>query len=213
MLPFVPPEVFKEYMLPYYKHLKQIDNIQCRLEQGHNPIDLLRHAVIEGQESAVAYLINTKRNLPLEQALRLAANHGHLELVRYLCKLKDKNGNYRCNPSAYNNDEIRKAAMNGRLNVVKYLCGLTNTNGSYRIDPSADDNLVLRLAAENGHLNIVKFLCELTDSHGNKRCTPPAHTIKITIRHASRYSDVVNYLRGLNEKMHHINIHAVMIAN
>ena len=107
-------------------------------------------------------------------AVRMAAENGHLAVVKYL----HKNG---ANIAAYNNYAAVYAAENGHLEVVKYLyenganitvgdnyaVGLAARNGHLEVvkylhqngaDITADNNYAVRKAAENGHLEVVKYL-------------------------------------------------------
>ena len=90
-------------------------------------------------------------------ALRLAARKGHLEVVKYLATLQNPvTGDYRVDVSANDNFALRLAALNGHLEVVKYLSTLVDpVTGDYRVDVSADNNQALRYAA---YLKIIKFL-------------------------------------------------------
>ena len=73
-------------------------------------------------------------------AVQIAAENGHLELVKYLLTKK-----------AYiNSKAIRDAAKNGHLELVKFL---KESNAPINSD-------AIMWAAINGHLNIVKFLKE-----------------------------------------------------
>ena len=73
-----------------------------------------------------------------------AVQNGHVDVVQYLCQIKNDDRTYRCDPSDENNQAIREAANNGRLDVVKYLCELKNDDGMCRCDPS-DDLLLQKL--------------------------------------------------------------------
>ena len=63
-------------------------------------------------------------------AIRLAVEYGHLDVVNYLVEVDSK---YGINPAANGNDAIRVAAQGGHLDVVKYLMGL---DSKYGIDRS-----------------------------------------------------------------------------
>jgi ankyrin repeat protein len=104
-------------------------------------------------------------------SIRLAASHGHLDVVKYLHKAAQSPGfisaknNYAIRYalknghvdvvnhiiSAKNNQSIRYASENGHLEVVKYL----HKNGA---DITAQNNYALRFATENGHFEVVKYI-------------------------------------------------------
>ena len=69
-------------------------------------------------------------------AIAEAARKGHLDIVKYLCEIKNDDGEYRCDPSANNNDAIREAESGGHLDIVDYLFGLTNNHRTLRWDHS-----------------------------------------------------------------------------
>ena len=62
-------------------------------------------------------------------AIRTAAKHGHVDVVRYLCDLPPDRG---VDPSARDNRAIWDAAQCGHLDVVRYLCDLPPDRG---VDP------------------------------------------------------------------------------
>jgi ankyrin repeat protein len=82
----------------------------------------------------------------LIDALVLAAQYGHVDVVDYLIR------HAMFDPSADNNRAIRLAATNGSLAVVERLLQ------DKRVDPSAEDNYAVRWAAHNGHLAVVERL-------------------------------------------------------
>jgi len=84
----------------------------------------------------------------ISQALSLAAESGHLNIVQYLVSKGE-----------YNESALRLAAQYGHLNIVKYLLQPVKLNRKYKgydIHTFYDD--VLRIAAKNGHLQVVQYL-------------------------------------------------------
>ena len=79
-------------------------------------------------------------------AIRLAADHGHPEVVKVL--LADP----RVDPSAANNFAIRSASQNGHLEVVKALLA------DKRVNPSVHDNFAIRYASYCNYIEVVKLL-------------------------------------------------------
>ncbi len=75
-------------------------------------------------------------------ALQLAAEHGHLEIVKLLLPVSD--------PTAVGSWAIKVAAANGHLEVVRLLLPVS--------DPAVAGVSAVRYAAANGHLEIVKLL-------------------------------------------------------
>ena len=80
------------------------------------------------------------------EALSLAAEYGHLDVVK--CLVEQGANIHDCNDCA-----LRLAAEKGHLNVVQYLV-------EQGADIHALDNYALRCAAENGHIEVVKYLVE-----------------------------------------------------
>lgn len=80
------------------------------------------------------------------EAIILACQRGHLEMVRFL--LADK----RVDPSAKLNFPIYIASDRGHHEIVSLL--LKDT----RVNPADHDNFAIRAAAENGHLKVVQIL-------------------------------------------------------
>jgi len=115
----------------------------------------------------------------LNCAIRLASEHGHVDVVRLL--LKDP----RVDPSALDNYAIRLAGANGHVDVVRLLLKDPRVDPSakhnyaiywasergyvdvvqlllkdLRVDPSADHNFAIRWASSSGHIEVVKLLSE-----------------------------------------------------
>jgi hypothetical protein len=81
------------------------------------------------------------------QALRLAAKHGHTEIVKLLIPVSD--------PKAYNSYALQLAAKYGHTEIVKLLIPVS--------DPKACDSYVIRCAANNGYMEVVKLLIPVLD--------------------------------------------------
>ena len=102
-------------------------------------------------------------------AIRLAADHGHPEVVKVL--LADP----RVDPSAGDNYAIRLASENGHLDVVKALLA------DKRVDPSAGDNHAISWALNSNYLEVVKELSK------DKRVR-----MKLTTKLKERIDDILN---------------------
>ena len=118
-------------------------------------------------------------------AIRMAASHGHVDVVRYLCELPSDRG---VDPSVEDNDAICCAASERHTDVVRYLCELPPDQG---VDPSAQNNRAIRLAASNGHVDVVRYLCELPSDRG---VDPQACCITVAPWYCTRQLQVVRYL-------------------
>ena len=81
-----------------------------------------------------------------DEALKLAAEYGNLEVVKHLLELG-------ANLHADNDWALRSAAAKGHLEVVKYLV-------EQGADLHAMNDWALRFAAKNVHLEVVKYFVE-----------------------------------------------------
>lgn len=86
----------------------------------------------------------------LDRPLILAAQEGHLEMIKYLVK---EGGN----PRAKADQALIRAATEGHLDVVAYLLSLG-------ADANAGDGLPLINAAHEGHLDVLKLLRQHTSA-------------------------------------------------
>ena len=154
-------------------------------------------------------------------AIRTAAKHGHVDVVRYLCDLPPDRG---VDPSANDNHAIWAAASGGHVDVVRCLCDLPPDRGvnpsvilaiwtaasrghvdvvrylcdlppDRGVDPSALDNRVIRDAAEHGHVDVVRYLCDLPPHRGVDPSAGDNRAILDAAQHG--HLDVVRYLCDL----------------
>ena len=119
-------------------------------------------------------------------AIREAAAHGYVDVVRYLCDLPPDRG---VDPSELYNSAIREAAAHGHVDVVRYLCGQPRDRG---VDPSARDDEAILFAAQNGHVDMVRYLCDLPPDRGVDPSARDNHALKQAALHG--HVDVVRYL-------------------
>lgn len=112
-------------------------------------------------------------------AFRMAAEHGHLDIIMYLeGMIKDT--------SVYDKALVH-AAKNGHLSIIKHLIGL----GAKIINEDA-----LSYAASNGHLEVVKYLIEKgADIHGN-------HEEALKQAASEQHWNIVKYLIELGADLH-----------
>jgi hypothetical protein len=82
----------------------------------------------------------------------LAAENGHLEILRYLV---EESGQV-IDLTADDSYPLRWSAENGYLSVVRYLI----EDSGQLVDATINDNFALRYAACNGHLDVVRYLIE-----------------------------------------------------
>ena len=118
----IPADVIKYIILPFVHHLQQIDAVEKLLIQ--NDLEsAFRESAKKGKVSAVAYLAKKYYGIP-STIIPVAAEAGHVDIVRYLCELEDDEGNPRCNPTDVGNDAVTQAAERGHLDIVRYLSEL-----------------------------------------------------------------------------------------
>jgi ankyrin repeat protein len=104
----------------------------------HGILWLIQEALDEGADPSMGK----------NYAIRLAAQYGHLEIVKLL--LKDK----RVNPAAEYNFAIRWASKHNHIEIVKLLLK------DKRVNPAAENNRALFWAAENQNKDMVKLLLQ-----------------------------------------------------
>ena len=119
-------------------------------------------------------------------ALVVAAEHGHMDIVQYLCNLPLTWG---VDPGYHDSAALVAAAARGDLRIVQFLCDLPRVRN---VHPGAEQNAPLLLAAEEGHLHVVQYLCELPADRG----VVPGACHSAALRSAARggHLDIVQYL-------------------
>lgn len=117
--------------------------------------NLLIESAKNGLRRELSILLSnvTNQTVCCNDAMRVASQNGHVELVKLLIS------HPKVNPSFKGDYPIRFAAANGHVDVVKFL--LLDS----RVDPGSFGNYAIRIAAENGHTEVVKLL--LLDSRVN----------------------------------------------
>ena len=101
-------------------------------------------------------------NLNYDQAIKLAAKNGHVDVVTYLVKM-----------GADPNEALVDAAFNGHIIVVQYLV----LNGA---NVSANNNAAIKYASENGHIVVVQYLV-LNGVDPNEALVPAAENGQMNI--------------------------------
>jgi ankyrin repeat protein len=134
-----------------HKHGARLDAINPR-----NQINVLFIATYNNHVSLVSYLlqhtdVNQANNHGVTPLL-IAAQKGHLEVVKYLVTQGQAAVNQATNDGA---TPLLIAAQKGHLEVVKYLVaqGKADVNQAYE-----DSATPLFVAAQEGHLEVVKYL-------------------------------------------------------
>lgn len=107
-------------------------------------------AAMEGNLVKMRELRSQYPEVNLDYPLILAAQEGHLEMIKYLVK---EGGN----PRAQADQALFRAATEGHLGVVAYLLSLG-------ADVNAGDNMPLLNAAYEGHLDVLKLLRQHTSA-------------------------------------------------
>ncbi len=106
--------------------------------------DALQIASQNGHLEIVRLLLPYSNNY--NEALRLASQNGHTEIVELLLPRSD---NY--------NEALQSASYYGHLEIVKLLLPIS--------DPMVDNSFALRMASEKGHTKIVELLLPRSDNY------------------------------------------------
>lgn len=96
----------------------------------------------------------------LNRALRLAARHDQLAVVRALCALPVHDG---IDVAMNGNEALFIAVCYKNVRIMRALCELPARRG---VDPGHGDNLFLRVAVQNGDVDVVRCLCDLPLARG-----------------------------------------------
>src|SRR6185369_2961863 len=140
------PEVILDKIMSYIyvKKINEIKKINAskRLWLQKKDKNLLQ-ACKSGNIIGVQYLIEHEYEYDY-LAICIAAEYGHIEIVKYLF---ERGADIRI----YSDMALRYSAQNGHLQVVKYLI----ENGAY---VHAINDSSLCYSAENGHLSVVEYL-------------------------------------------------------
>ena len=99
-------------------------------------------------------------------AVRLAAWHGHVEVVRVLLEWVGVDGK-QVDPTADNNFAVRWAASNGYVDVVRVLLAWVGVDGR-RVDPTVLHNYAVWSAATSGHVEVLRVLLAWVGVEGQR---------------------------------------------
>ena len=118
-----------------------MDDIQRLIDAaGSGDIDVVKELLEKGVDPSAED----------DEAIRVAAENGHTEVVR---RLLDDN---RVDPAAMDNYAIRVAAANNHPKVLELFLKLDDD----RVDPGAANNIAIGNAADNGFLEVVQLLLD-----------------------------------------------------
>lgn len=137
-------------------------------------VDLLMGAAATGDIETIRVLkecylfdVNRATNHSGSTALMIAAQHGHLDVVRFLLELPGADIN---SVNSYGSTALMASAFHGHLDVVRLLAQHPDMHVNQE---NRSGWTALMAAASNGHLNVITFLVDecgarahLQDSHG-----------------------------------------------
>ena len=147
-----------------------------------------------GDIEEVKNIILSGKTLP-SMALRLAAENGYMDMVKYLVeKGGDKIG------ESYSK-ALCGASGKGHIEIVAFLSEVIKKNG---ITGSGERAMVN--AASNGHLNVLKYLVE----HANN--IYDCHRSVIVSAAGKGHLDIIEYLLSVADQQRHVLDDALCIA-
>ena len=126
----------------------------------------------------------------LSDALDVAIENGHWEIVKYLAQEE-------ANRVARDRDGVPPlhwAAEKGRLEIVQHLVQEERANKNELV---LYNRTPLHLAAWNGHLNVVQYLVE---QGANKKAVDTSGNTPLALALSAHHSGVVEYLQGTTRK-------------
>jgi len=196
---------------------------------------LLQHASKFGRLNVVQHLIEntasptTLINADSNRALRLAAEHGHFDIVEYLC-------NHGADISAYEHQAMRRASIHGHVEIERYL--LKGADSKESLDPyihiqnkmfltaavygnigfikeksfpldiiQSDNNYAFRMAAKNGHFEVIKYIVErISETNDALALASLIHADNDSALRKAAYNNHYDIVKYLVE--HGANVHA-----
>jgi ankyrin repeat protein len=125
-----------------------LDIIRCVIASEYPDAELPENDIFQRKQMSTYFNSAADRDLNLNKFFRMAAEYGHLSIVKYFSKIHRK---------LYSKKQLVcdlalvKSARSGHLDVVKYLV-------KNKHDPTALSNECLVQSACNGHTRVVKIL-------------------------------------------------------
>eukprot|EP00013_Stygamoeba_regulata_P020342 CAMPEP_0177653918 /NCGR_PEP_ID=MMETSP0447-20121125/14009_1 /TAXON_ID=0 /ORGANISM="Stygamoeba regulata, Strain BSH-02190019" /LENGTH=548 /DNA_ID=CAMNT_0019157441 /DNA_START=45 /DNA_END=1687 /DNA_ORIENTATION=+ len=121
--------------------------------RGHFPMVhfLVEHFQLQDHDLLTS--LQRSHNSMRCHVLLVGAEHGHFELVKYLCSQLGLSADI---ARSCDNFALRWSAQNGHCRVVRFLVQHFNLS---KADALAENSYALRWSARNGHLHVVRFLC------------------------------------------------------
>lgn len=156
-----------QFLLNYKKKYKLIFNLANISHYN------LAGAVHSGNLILVKFLIDYHMPNNPHQLLKIAAYQGHLDIVKYLINLKDRDG-YVCQPCGGFRVALTSAIINDKTQIALHLTDYFCKNGiflHYR-------NLWWNKAVENYRVDIIKYFVEFKTVAGNYIFDPSVFKIK-----------------------------------
>lgn len=151
-------------------------------------MDIISEEAIGGNTGAVSLLLDA--GAPYDNALRLAIDRGHVDVVDVILK-KEKYNDKTKNSASYRQYVDRafvQAANKGQLGLVKYLVEVAGSEGPYY-----DDGAIVA-AAEHNHSDVVSYI--LSISYDNAPIYEPELKNAIEFAESALY-----YAHGKSEKI------------
>lgn len=186
--------------LSLVKYLFKVDSeysecLQCAVQYGQ--LDVLEYlfTFIKGRRYGVK-----RGRIERDFLFILAAEYGHLHILKYLIESGCKINIYLHNDYAFG-----MAAKNGHLHILEYLISLGDTHGHVNIH--AEDEYAFKVALTHSYFDVVEYLINLEPTHGkinihaDDECAFKSACVRADL-------DAINYLLSLEFTHGQINIHA-----
>ena len=201
----IPTDVIEDFINPYMVHLRQVDEIIERINNGMEKDDAFAQSARNGHVSGVAYILekypSSVTEFEFNDALVMATKKRRTKVVEYMMTARDEYGNFWSDADCCD-EVIQVAAAYGYLDMVQYFCSLVDDQGQYRCNLSVDEaaSTAIGEASRVGQLHVVRYLCELRKPDGTFRCHSELD-LNYSIYEAARNGQlhVVKYLCTLKD--------------
>ncbi|HAT9301761.1 TPA: hypothetical protein JBC10_14555 [Legionella pneumophila subsp. pneumophila] len=180
----------------YAAILNLVDVLECSTSDDmivHNNISPLRLACRYGQLDAVQSIINKFEwiTFPIN-ALKEASTSGHLDVVRYLCEMRNRLKNFQVDDL---NESLLAACKNGHLEVVRHLLDL----GASIEAKDNEGNTPFILACQRDHLAVAKLLIT-KGAKPNAKNRSMEHVLNVVLkpRYGVASNEMIKFLLNLD---------------